>query len=134
MNSSAMICAGDAKKRTWTGAIFSVVSSKLLKHFVIFSSKVETRSSRDPLKFSLKLSIIVEADEEVAFAGRLSTPEDEEGEEEEAVGVVSGEASSTSLSLRQLAESFEDEAAAFLIETSFERLGVMTLELAEVAP
>ena len=78
MNSSAMIYAGDAKKRTWTGAIFSVVSSKLLKHFVIFSSKVETRSSRDPLKFSLKLSIIVEAEEEVAFAGRLSTPEDEE--------------------------------------------------------
>ena len=88
---------------TWTGAIFSVVSSKLLKHLVIFSSKVETKSSRDPLKFSLKLSTKADPEAE-AFAGRLSTSEAGEEEEEETGGVVleDGSVASTSLSLAEV--------------------------------
>ena len=84
-----------AGTRTWTGAIRSVVSSKLLKHLVIFSSKVETKSSRDPLKFSVKLSTIVVVVDAAAdvVEGRLSTALGEEEEEEDAeVGVVPGEA------------------------------------------
>ena len=60
---------------------------------MIFSSKVDTRSSRDPLKFSLKLSTM---EEDAAFivvvevvVVWLSTPEDEGEDEEDASGVFS---------------------------------------------
>ena len=64
---------------------------------MIFSSKVDTRSSRDPLKFSLKLStmeedaafiVVVEVVVEVVVVW-LSTPEDEGEDEEDASGVIS---------------------------------------------